>query len=295
MMRRKAILILAFTAIVAGLWEMTPRVARAEALVDAQGSNSHMRQKLAASTTRGPDNSPTSNSLMAQLFYPSPSQQKAIMVVGQGRVSALADTGQVVFAFGSEESSFPEGETPPKPMQKAVPITKELLRPVIDALVAIGLPASAIQVNINPVQSSPSPFSQGSAQVTVKLNKPTRDRVQQIVTAASAATSKNNKFFLQSVDVQYAVNDCPALERKAYLAAMNDAQSRAKALATAMNVQVKGTPSVAEEPISRLISSCNSEVDLSSFPFGSFTSSYDPSAPAEVSVWRNVFVTYTIE
>ncbi len=292
MISRKAIPILV-AAIVIGLWEAIPRIDRAEALVDAQTSNSHMRQK-ATTTIKGADISPTGNSLMAQLFYPSVSEQNAIMVIGQGQVSTPADMARVVFVFSSNDpSEFPEEGSPSKPAQKAVPITKELLKPIVDALVTIGLSANDIELYVN-TQSSSFPLNQGGSQVLVELEKPTRERVQQVVTVASTAAS-NNKLFPQSVDVQYTLNDCSSLETKAYLAAINDAENRAKALAAAIGVQVRDTPSVAEEPFGRLISPCNSKVNLPSFPFGGFASSYDPSAPAEVQVWRNVFVTYTIK
>lgn len=289
MISRKAISILV-AAIVIGLWETTPRPGRAEALVDLHKGDSHMRQGTTA--TIGTDISPTGKSLMAQLFYPSVDKQNAIMVIGQGQVSMPADTARIAFVFSSNNpSESPEAGSPSEPAQKTMPVTKEFLRPIANALVTIGLPANTIELYVN---SSSFPFNQGSAQVLVKLDKPTRERVQQIVTVAGTAAG-NNKLFPQSVDVQYTVKDCSPVETKAYLAAMNDAQNRAKALATAMDVQVKDTPSVAEEPFGRIFSACNSEVNLSSFPFGGFTSSYDPSAPAEVQVWRNVFVTYTIK
>lgn len=288
MISKKAISILV-AAIVVGLWETTPRIGRAETLVDLQKDDTHTHQRTTATINRA-DISPTDNSLMAQ-FYPSVSKQNVIMVIGQGQVSAPADAARVAFVFSSNNPSGDSEAENPSQTAKAMPITKELLRPITNALVTIGLPANTIELYVN---SSSFPLSQGGAQVLVKLDKPTRERVQQIVTVAGT-TASNNKLFPQSVDVQYTVKDCSPLEAKAYLAAMNDAQNRAKALATAMDVQVRGTPSVAEEPFGRLFSACNSEVNLSSFPFGGFTSSYDPSAPTEVRVWRNVFVTYTIK
>lgn len=287
MISRKAISILV-AAIVMGLWETTPG-RRAEALADLHKGDNHMHQKTTA--VIGADISPAGNSLMAQLFYPSVDKQNAIMVIGQGQVSMPADTARIAFVFSSNNPSGDSEVGSSSKPAKMMPITKEFLRPIANALVAIGLSTNTIELYVN---SSSFPFNQGSAQVLVKLDKPSRERVQQIVTVAGTAASNSN-LFAQSVDVQYTVKDCLPLETKAYMAAMSDAQNRAKALATAMGVQVRSNPSVAEEPFGRIFSACNSEVNLSSFPFGGFTSSYDPSAPAEVQVWRNIFVTYTIK
>jgi hypothetical protein len=76
-------------------------------------------------------------------------------------------------------------------------LSKESLKHVVDALVAIGVPTDAIQVKILKPRPSALPFpfpstgAEGGAEVRVTINQPTRDRLEQIVTTLSQSASKN--------------------------------------------------------------------------------------------------------
>jgi uncharacterized protein YggE len=297
---------------VAGLWTAIPSAGRTASLANIPGNNSDRSQELATLDQKvGQPN----HRLMAQLFYPTASDRQALMVLGQGQVKVPADTARIdlLISRGSESAPTAEGTTflpngnyrsemrsPTTLSNKdsgSIPLTKSSLKPIIDALVAIGVPDRSIEVKTN--NSSPfSPSSSDTAKIIVKLEKPTRDRVEKIVTTANEAAKKNGKLYIDSVAVKYAVNECQALVASAYQAAVKDARNRAQALATAMGVEISNVPSVAESPFGDLFSPVCSEesTDISSlFPFGSFSSSYDPTAPAEVQMRRDIFVTYPIK
>ena len=247
------------------------------------------------------------NKTVAQLFYPRVNDRHALMVLGQGQVSVPADTARVEFVFTRYSSVEPAPESPvqfktenlPKPSidvpqpetPEITPLTKESFLPIVDAIVAIGVPRDAIEVQTQ------APMSGDSAKLVVKLDKPTPERVLEVVTAAKDAGGKMEQFVLQSVGVRYLVTDCQALARSAYQAAVKDARNRAEAIADAMGVKLSNMASVAEQPFyDLLVPLCSQESSLPSLPFGfgAPASNFDPNAPAIVQLRRDIFVTYPI-
>ncbi|WP_375504111.1 SIMPL domain-containing protein [uncultured Nostoc sp.] len=271
----------------------------------------------------------------AQLFYPPASDRHSLMVIGQGVVRVPADTADIELVFSSGGSndelqtqpsslpqtrriSSPSGFGSPslleqqdraasptlllnyKTVAESLPskksLTKATLQPVVNSLVAKGISADKIQVQIN------ANSNENNAKILVRLEKPTRvsaappleARVQEIIGTANKATSEIENLSVKSVGVEYAVNDCQALQSSVYQSAMKDAQSRAQALATAMGAKL-GTPSVAEPFYTLLYPSCSSKTGVPLPSFASFLLSptYNPNAPAEVEMKKDIFVTYT--
>ncbi|MCF2144935.1 SIMPL domain-containing protein [Desmonostoc muscorum LEGE 12446] len=251
----------------------------------------------------------------AQLFYPPASDRHSIMVMGQGVVKAPADTADIELVFSSKDGNdeleaqpstlsqvrrktlptlllndkTPIGQIPPLPaLVSKNTLTKASLQPIVDSIVASGISSDKIQVQVN------TNSSENNAKILVRVEKPTRDRIQEIVGKANTATSKLENLTIKSVGVEYAVNDCQALQSSVYQSAMKDAQSRAQALATAMGAKL-GTPSVAEPFYTLFYPSCNSKAGVSLPSFASFllTPTYDPDTPAEVEMKKDIFVTYT--
>ncbi|MBG1271381.1 SIMPL domain-containing protein [Nostoc sp. WHI] len=241
----------------------------------------------------------------AQLFYPPASDRHSLMVIGQGVVRVPADTADIELVFSSEgskneletqPSAFPEARRlssltlllNDKIAVESKSLTKAILQPVVNSLVAKGISADKIQVQIN------NNSTENNAKILVRLEKPTRDRVQEIVATANKSTSKIENLSIKNVGVEYAVNDCQALQSSVYQSAMKDAQSRAQALAIPMGVKL-GTPSVAEPFYTLLYPSCSSKTGVPLPSFASFLLSptYNPDAPAEVEMKKDIFVTYT--
>ncbi|MDZ8189647.1 MAG: SIMPL domain-containing protein [Nostoc sp. ChiSLP02] len=253
----------------------------------------------------------------AQLFYPPASDRNSLMVMGQGVVRVPADTADLELVVGIKDSNdnlevqpstlsqihrqtLPSlllssntaiGQIPPPPSSdKKNPITKASLQPIVDSLVAKGISTDKIQVQVNPNSS------ENNAKILLKVEKPSRDRIQELVGTANKATSKLENLTIKNVGVEYAVNDCQALQSSVYQSAMKDAQSRAQALATAMGVKLANA-SVAEPFYTLFYPSCSSKTGVSLPSFASFltTQTYDPDAPAEVEMKKDIFVTYTVK
>ncbi|MCL1465599.1 SIMPL domain-containing protein [Argonema galeatum] len=290
-MKRMVIPTLMLATLTMGLEITTPKIALAESL--ANTTNSDRR--------------------VAQMFFPSVNNRRAIMVLGQGQVSIPAETARIEFTFNSNDPSEPpplpslpsltqqsEENTPSEVQPTVEPLTKERLKPIVDALIAIGVPANAIEVSSSSSSSSSFPFpfpaSEGGTKVLVKADNPTRDRIQQIVNTVNEAASKNGKLVVGSVNVRYAMKDCQTLVRAAYQAAVKDARNRAEAIAQAIGVRL-GIPSVSESFIYDLfVPLCSETSELPSFlPFGNNTTPYDPNASTEVRLRRDIFVTYPIK
>ena len=298
-MRRKAIPSLVSAGMIAGLWTAIPSTGRAESLANTHTSNTDQREELVATVTEGAGDLPTSDRLIAQLFYPPVSNPRALRVPGRGQASEPANTASLVFKFSSNSSLDSQEGTVSysKLVQEA--LSKESLKPVVDALVAIGVPTDAIQVKILKPRPSALPFpfpstgAEGGAEVRVTINQPTRDRLEQIVTTVSQSASKNKDYSISSVSVEYFAKDCPALERAAYQAAVEDAQNRASVIAQAMGAKLSRVGSVAEPFYNVYIPACNSGGSL---PFGGdATSPYDPNEPVEVEVTKEMFFTFPID
>src|SRR5919202_3934018 len=146
-MKRMAIPSLVSVVMVTLAGTAIPSTARAESLVQPQGSNSYRREELATTRTQAVDDLPNSDRLITQLFYPAVGDGQTFRVIGKGRATAAADTARIEFKFSSNTPSKepPEGTTSQFELQ-ATPLTKESFKPIVDALVGIGVPANAIEL-----------------------------------------------------------------------------------------------------------------------------------------------------
>ncbi|HEY9641913.1 MAG TPA: SIMPL domain-containing protein [Coleofasciculaceae cyanobacterium] len=263
-----------------------------------------------SSSQVSPDTGLIQSTQVAQLFYPPATlEQQVLMVVGHGQVTRPADTAQVSLILLNYDPATTDPYAQPAPNNPEAaatppernPLTKAMLKPVLEALVAAGVRANAIKTTLAEEASSTSPYSyygKGSAEVTFDLDQPTRDRIVTLMTAVENAVGKG--LYLQDRYVTYKTDSCANLEQEAYTAAVSDARDRAKTLAAAMGVELNNVPSVAESasifpgfPANPYPSSC----DLAVLPAAAAytgVSYYDPDAPAEVSLQRDLYVTYPI-
>ncbi|PHJ63891.1 hypothetical protein VF14_08060 [Nostoc linckia z18] len=253
----------------------------------------------------------------AQLFYPPASDRHSLMVMGQGLVRVPADTADIELVFSNKDSNeelqtqpstlsqvpgrtllvlssngkTSIGQNPLTPaLENKQSLTKATLQPIVNSLIANGISADKIQVKVN------NSSSENNAKILVRVEKPTRDRIQEIVGTANQASSKIENLSINNVGVEYAVNDCQALQNSVYQSAIKDAQSRAQALASAMGVKL-GAASVAEPFYTLFYPSCNSKSGVTLPSFASFllTPTYDPDAPAEVEMKKDIYVTFTVK
>lgn len=264
----------------------------------------------AALTTTSPaaPAAPDASAEVAQLFYPpaTPDQQ-VLMVVGHGQVKRAADKAEVALVLVNYDP-YTYYENPDE-MPETKPMTQAMLKPVLDAIAAAGVPAGDVKVKIGsnePTYTSSDPFSyygEGSAVLQFDLMQPSQEQVEQIMTAVETAVSDREDLYLQDRYVTYTANSCDGLAQEAYVAAVADARERAQVLAGAMGVELSDVPSVAESsgaffgmPYSPYaVSPCDLESIPNAAAMGySAPSYYDSSLPAEITLQRDLYVTYPI-
>jgi hypothetical protein len=274
-----------------------PSAVRAEPLAHSQKSDRPISKALAATTIQSKGD--VSHSVhTAQLFYPPGGNQQTVRIIGKGRATGAADTARLEFKFSPKAPSISPspGVTAQFEIQ-STPLSEESLKPIVDALVASGVPKDAIELKVTQPRRSGIPFpfpstSTGGAQILVNLDQPTREGLNQVVTVVNEAVSKSEEIDVSQVGVEYAVKDCQPLEQKAYQTAIQDAQTRARAIAEAMGAQLGKVPSVAEPFYNVFLPGCNSGGKL---PFGGDTTPYDPDAPAQVEVTKEIFVSFPVK
>jgi uncharacterized protein YggE len=240
---------------------------------------------------------------LAQLFYPPASDRQIVAVTGQGYASLPADLANIVVSFSnrdsqSREDSIPESSSSKPGKAKPAPLKESDLAPVVSALKAAGIPDQKIKVTVDPLEGRNVRYYSnygGNATIKIEVEKPTSERIDQLVKVVNGAKSRTAKIFVEGATVQYVLNSCEALENASYLSAMQDAKMRANAVAKAMGVQLTDVPSVAELPfLGRLYSPCSQNRDVTGAIFSRPMSPYSPGAPAEVGIYREIAVTYRV-
>lgn len=229
----------------------------------------------------------SSPSQSVQHLAQSVSSDRTLGVTGSGQVSAPADQAIILMLFYANYT--PDYSDPEAALQlPTVPKPSEL-QDVVDALTAAGVPASNLRV-------TPDFTSSNGLRVRVVLNQPSQSQVEQVVTTATTAAVKENRFTLSTVSVGYTTNDCQAIENSARQAAIADVQNRAAALATAAGAEVGELISLSDSTVWGTYGSTSCPVNndpvLLSNPYG--LPPYDPSAPAVVNVQYQIIATYEL-
>jgi uncharacterized protein YggE len=228
--------------------------------------------------------------LPPQLITP----HRAVTLIGQGQVTAPADIAQLEFTLGSQtDFDNRSAANPPLSVEDKRQAIEAAIQPIVAALLELKIPKDNIALQTNALESP---------KLRVQINKPTQERLQQIVVTVDRATKTNRQFFVQSIGAAYSINNCQPLERAARRLALNDAQTQIKILALDLNVTIGELLFVTAFPISGLpaaFSNCGSKVGVPSpnliVPDESTFPPYSPSDPIEVKVRSQVSLTYEIK
>lgn len=221
--------------------------------------------------------------------------QRAITVIGQGQVTAPADVALLEFTFGSRSAleDTPTTGSVTESIEERRQQIEQSLKPIVAALVSAKIPEPSITVQTSALETP---------KLLVTIDRPTRERVQEIVLTVDRATRTNRQFFIQNTGAAYNVRNCQPLERTARKIALSDAQGQMRSLATDLNAQLGELLFVTVFPLSGLpaaFSNCGSKVGVpSNNPLVASEDSlpaYDPSDPTEVVVRSQVSVTYAIQ
>jgi uncharacterized protein YggE len=166
-----------------------------------------------------------------------------ITVTGQGRASAPAENATIAIMVSSGDYYMME----PAPMEygeQEEPVAtpevspEESIAPVVDALVAAGIPEGDIDVIVDPSTAYSGPWGAPLVQtVRFTIEDPTTDRISELLAAATGAATDTG-LFINMTSALYGVADCDALEREARTNAIADARSRAELQAELLDVEL---------------------------------------------------------
>jgi uncharacterized protein YggE len=238
-------------------------------------------------------------------YSPLQQSQDGITVQGYGSAAITADSAILEFYFGGKvdgvepaqrDSSEPgssgggtSAEPAPQLAVQAQQITEADLKPVVDAIVAAGVPAADVEVIVTPYYGDPS--YGGSA--TVRATVGNVDSVQAVVKAATDAGAGLGDITMQGTNVSYTVSDCAALEKAATEAAVQDARDRATNFAGVLGVGL-GDVAGASNYSSSLYggSPCDSQF-IGPIPLGGIA--YAEGQTPDVQLMATVTITFSIQ
>lgn len=179
----------------------------------------------------------SSSSYSLPMPYLQGTSTDGLSVQGYGIASTTADRAVVYFYLSS-------GNGEPKPMIDCapslacptspalpVPITREMIQPLIDAIKGQGIADADIEVTLQPYGTV-----YGAASIAVLLRDV--NKTDALVDAVRNAASRRSDYQLNSINVAYTLNDCTALEREAIVAATRDAREHAKSLADVLDITI---------------------------------------------------------
>lgn len=244
---------------------------------------------------------------------PAPASLAGITVPGVGRASAPAETATLVLMIDRGYAIMGEGQygetKPVMPPQGPSPVNtpdmtpEEAAAPVVEALVAAGVPDSDINIVSNPYAGTWSPYDGPvSMQVRVELASPTTEQISSLLDAALAAAFEADLFVTMSGAV-YGIEDCAELERQAREAAIADAREQAEIQAGMLNVSLGDVIASRDDPYAAMmlggtysgtmpLNSCSPFFTDQGMSIMYGAAPFDPYMPAEVTIQAHVELTF---
>jgi hypothetical protein len=163
----------------------------------------------------------------------------SLVAVGYGQASSPADTAhvQLLISLGGDES-FSSVAFAPTANATPGAAERQAAAPVVNAILATGTPAEAVQVVTSAAFGS-GLFDSGvpTFRIDVSLHDPRLEAIARLVDAAGQAAAANG-LQLAQVGAGYAVADCGSLRSAAWQAAVADARTRATAQAELLAVEL---------------------------------------------------------
>lgn len=224
-----------------------------------------------------------------------------ITVTGEGMASAPAETASVIIVLGADSNVYidpmttvPDGATTPMPVN----LTTVDPTAVIDAIVASGVPAEDVQI-IEPVFQGEWGSGMPSQPVTifVAIAQPSVEGLSALLELART-TSAAEGLFVNQFSVMYGVSDCRALQQAARVDAVAQARMNAEDQATAMETTIGNAVASRDTMPTNMgfyqPSGCNAMPNGTPYAVKMGAPQFDPSQPAEVTVYVAVEVSFDI-
>jgi uncharacterized protein YggE len=164
----------------------------------------------------------------------------SIAVLGTGEAGAPAEGVVIQIVVRRNDTGIASDSTPVRAFAAGpagAPLTEEEVQPVVDALVAAGVPAESIEVVIAPAAPFTGAFGPGTAQVLASGDEVLVAKVGEVIPSAVEAALAAN-LWVDQAGVGYTVADCTAVETAALRDAVENGKEQAEQLAEVLGVEL---------------------------------------------------------
>ncbi|MEA2596339.1 MAG: hypothetical protein QOF01_2808 [Thermomicrobiales bacterium] len=166
----------------------------------------------------------------------------SIAVTGTGEASAPAEGAVIQIVVRRNDAGMANTGTPAvkafaQGPAGGEPLTEAEVQPVVDALVAGGLPSDALEILIAPAGPITGPFGPGTAQILATVDQATLAKLGQIIPGAIDAALAAN-LGVDQAGVGYTVADCTMVETAALRDAVESGKAQAQQLAEILGVEL---------------------------------------------------------
>lgn len=217
---------------------------------------------------------------VAEAQQAPPSTGSELVVTGIGTATMPATSAQIQVLLSSYSVD---------------PLSAFDIGPLIDAIVATGVPEGAIEAMRSTTMMGP--IGPGGGQIRFELSNPTASGMEKLVQAIydGVAQIPGGALQIGHIGVRYLTDDCARLQEQAIAAAVADGWERAERLAAALNTNL-GELTRAEESLygSPDAGSCRTEIP--GFMGGMYgpgvEDPYDPNLPVEAAAYATVLMTF---
>jgi uncharacterized protein YggE len=235
--------------------------------------------------------------LLAQYFPTISGDQRNITVIGTGRASAPADFAELQMFFSVRDNLvYPDYSVEPPVYPTPPTLRRSDLQPVVDAIVAAGIPASDIDVYVGSTPPVGYVDYYTSPRIQVRIDQPSHSQIQSVIDAANGVVADSDLFYIGQTGAYFGLNSCEGLEANTHQDALNAAQSRAESLANAAGLnlgEVIGISGGDAYPVTYGVYSCPSNGAAYSDPYMT-PPPYNPFTPLEVMLNTSVTVVYEL-
>lgn len=183
----------------------------------------------------------------------APGSAPSLVAIGYGSATAPADTGSMQFLLSNSDGFGGGGPyMQPTPGATHGAAEREAAAPLVEAIVAAGIPREAIRVVTSAAYGmSDYGMPMGMTfRIDVEIGAPDLESVNSIVDTV-AQIAEEHGVHLVTVGAGYRVNDCAALRAQAWETAVTDARARASSQAALLEVELGDLLLSQETPIDR--------------------------------------------
>lgn len=232
----------------------------------------------------------------------SPVVPGTITVLGEGSASAPAEEANILITIGADSYIYYDDmmmletqptEGTPAPVAGAVDVAA-----IVDAIVAHGVPVNDVNIIETAFMGEwGSGMDLTPTSIHVKIMQPTVEEISELLEVVRTA-AHDEGLFVNQFGVMYAVEDCRAIRQEARADAVANARAEAEDQAAALNTGLGGVVASRDTyPMNTgyyQSNSCMLTADAIPYSMIYMAGQFDPSIPAEVTVFVAVEVSFEI-